>query len=144
MAAAGAAELRAATAGRKELESLLASTDFDPEIFTPEDHAALSGTWRWLGEVAGKGMEGGPGGMVDDDLAYVAPWRFELTEIRAPVLLLHGGRDRVLPSSHDEWLARQIPSAELWLRPEEGHISVLKHGEAALEWLREHAAQSAR
>jgi pimeloyl-ACP methyl ester carboxylesterase len=31
------------------------------------------------------------------------------------------------------------PSAELWLRPDAGHISVLGSGAAALSWLREHA-----
>jgi hypothetical protein len=44
-----------------------------------------------------------------------------------------------VPSSHSEWLARRCPSAELWLSPEDGHISVLNSGAAAMEWLREHA-----
>ena len=42
-----------------------------------------------------------------------------------PVLLVHGGQDRVAPSSHGRWLAGRVPSAELWLRPEDGHVSVL-------------------
>jgi pimeloyl-ACP methyl ester carboxylesterase len=140
MAAAGASELRAAAAGRAALESYLASGDFDPELFTPEDHAALAGPWSWLAAVAGKGMEGGLGGMVDDDLAYVTAWGFDPRQIAPRVLLLHGGQDRIAPSSHDEWLARRIRSAELWLRPDDGHISVLRHGEAALDWLGEQAA----
>jgi hypothetical protein len=52
MAAAGAAELRAAARGRAALEEHLASTEFDPEQFTPADHAALTGAWSWLGAVA--------------------------------------------------------------------------------------------
>jgi pimeloyl-ACP methyl ester carboxylesterase len=72
MGASGAAELRAAGGGRVALENLLASTEFDPEMFTPADRAALKGAWSWLGAVAGKAIEGGLGGMVDDDLAYVA------------------------------------------------------------------------
>jgi pimeloyl-ACP methyl ester carboxylesterase len=59
-------------------------------------------------------------------------------QVRAPVLLLHGGQDRVAPSSHARWLATRIPSAELWLRPDAGHISVLDSAEAALDWLLEH------
>ena len=34
-----------------------------------------------------------------------------------------------------EWLARHIPAAALWLRPADGHISVLRSAPAALEWL---------
>lgn len=139
MAAAGAAELRAAAAGREALEKYLASTEFDPEQFTPADHAALAGEWSWLGEVAGLGMKGGPGGMVDDDLAYVAPWGFDPGQVRSPVLLLHGGQDRIAPSAHDQWLAGRLRSSELWLRPDDGHISVLSAGVAAMGWLREHA-----
>jgi pimeloyl-ACP methyl ester carboxylesterase len=139
MAAAGAAELRAAAAGRKALEEYLKSTEFDPEQFTPADHAALAGPWSWLGRVAGQAMRGGIGGMVDDNLAYVASWGFDAASVRPPVLILHGGNDRVVPSSHGEWLARHCPSAELWLRPTDGHISVLSSGVAALDWLREHA-----
>jgi pimeloyl-ACP methyl ester carboxylesterase len=142
MAASGAARLRAAARGRAALEDYLASAEFDPEEFTPADHAALAGAWSWLGEVAGQAQEGGlPGGMVDDELAYVAPWGFAPGQVRAPVLLLHGGQDRIVPSAHAEWLARRTRSAELWLRPDEGHISVLNSAEAALGWLWEHASQ---
>lgn len=139
MAASGAAELRAATEGRTALEDYLESTEFDPEIFTPADHAALSGTWSWLNGVVGQAVEAGLGGMIDDELSYVAPWGFDPARVIAPVLLVHGGGDRVVPSSHGEWLARRCPSAQLWLRPDEGHISVLASGAGAMEWLREHA-----
>jgi pimeloyl-ACP methyl ester carboxylesterase len=138
-APAGEAELRAAARGRTALEDHLASTEWDPEQFTPADHAALAGAWSWLGAIAGQALAGGTGGMVDDDLSYVAPWGCDPEQVRSPVLFLHGGQDRVAPRSHAEWLARRTPSAELWLRPDEGHISVLGSGVAALDWLREHA-----
>ena len=73
--------------------------------------------------------------MVDDDLAYVAPWGFDPGQVRSPVLFLHGGQDRIAPSAHGRWLAGHTPSAELWLRPGDGHISVLTSGAAALGWL---------
>jgi pimeloyl-ACP methyl ester carboxylesterase len=139
MAPAGAAELRAATRGRAALEALLASTEWDPEQFTPADHAALAGAWAWMGDVAVKALQQGVGGMVDDDLSYVAPWGFDPAEVRAPVLLLHGGQDRVAPRSHAEWLARHVRSAELRVRPDDGHVSVLHAGAEALGWLRERA-----
>lgn len=140
MAKSGVASLRAALEGRAAKERYEASnTEFDPDVFTPADHAALSGTWSWLGDVVNPALAAGPGGLIDDDLAYVAPWGFDPAQITAPILLLHGGRDRVVPSSHGAWLARRCPSAELRLYPDDGHISVLNAGAAALDWLREHA-----
>ena len=136
MAPAGAAELHAASAGHAALESYFATTEFDPEQFTPADHAALAGPWSWLGAVAGQAIKGGTGGMVDDNLAYVAPWGFDPGRASRPVLFVHGGQDRIVPSAHAEWLARHVRSSELWLRPDDGHVSVLSSGEAALEWLR--------
>jgi pimeloyl-ACP methyl ester carboxylesterase len=68
----------------------------------------------------------------------IGPWGFDPAQVMAPVLLVHGGRDRVVPSSHSEWLARCCPSAELRLCPEDGHISVLTCSVAAMERLREH------
>ena len=117
----------------------LTSNDFDPEQFTPADHAALGDlvlARRRRRQAPGRsGRDGGrrPG--------HVAPWGFDPGQVRAPVLLLHGGQDRVAPSSHAEWLATRIRSAELWLRPDDGHISVLNSAEAALDWLWEHASQ---
>jgi pimeloyl-ACP methyl ester carboxylesterase len=143
MAASGAAQLRAATEGRSALHHHLAATEFDPEIFTPADNAALSGEWSWLAAVAGQAIAGGPDGMIDDNLAFVAPWGFDPGQVSAPVLFLHGGEDRMVPSSHATWLARRIPSAEVWLRPADGHVSVLGAGTAALDWLGEHADQPA-
>jgi pimeloyl-ACP methyl ester carboxylesterase len=134
MAAAGEAELRAACAGRPVLESHLQAADFDPELFTAADHTALAGPWSWLGSVSGD-VPGAFEGMVDDDLAYVQPWGFDPSQIRVPVLLLHGEDDRVVPAAHSRWLAARLPSAELWSRPGDGHISVLQGGGAALEWV---------
>ncbi|HEX6339934.1 alpha/beta hydrolase [Umezawaea sp.] len=140
MAPAGAAELRAAVAGRTALESYLASADFDPEVFTEADLAALAGPWSSLGDNAGAAMAAGLDGLVDDDLALVAPWGFDPALVAAPVLVLHGGQDRMVPGAHGEWLARRCPSAELLPYPADGHVSVLAHVEAALALVRERVA----
>jgi pimeloyl-ACP methyl ester carboxylesterase len=142
MSDSSVASLRAAAEGRAAKERYEASgAEYDPEMFTPEDHAALSGAWSWVLDVVNPAVAAGPGGLIDDDLAFVAPWGFDPARVVAPTLFLHGGRDRVVPSSHGEWLARRCPSAELWLRPDEGHISVLNQSAAAMEWLREQADQ---
>jgi pimeloyl-ACP methyl ester carboxylesterase len=136
---AGVADLRAAAAGRAALEKRLAESDDEPE-FTPEDEAALAGEWSWFIDVVRPALAGGMGGFIDDDLASVGTWGFDPADVIAPALFLHGGRDRVVPAAHGEWLARHCPSAELWLYPEDGHISVLNSGAAAaMSWLRERA-----
>lgn len=137
MTAGGRASLEAAAAGRAEKERYERAPKDDPEMFTPADHAALAGAWSWFGEVVGPATANGPGGLIDDDLAYVAPWGFDPAEIAAPVLLVHGAQDRVVPASHSAWFAERIPAAELRRYPDDGHISVLEHAEEALAWLRE-------
>jgi len=139
MAASGVASLRAASEGRAAKERYeAAGTEYDPE-FTAADQAALSDEWSWLAAVVRPAVEAGPGGLIDDDLAFVTPWGFDPARIIAPLLLLHGSRDRVVPSSHSEWLSRRCPSAELQLSPDDGHISILKSATTAMDWLRAHA-----
>src|SRR5215472_3032500 len=142
MTPSGAAELRAAATGRAALEAHFASAEFDPEMFTPADHAALSGAWSWIGTVVDQALASDRGGMVDDDLAYVAPWGCDPGQVSAPILFVHGGQDRVVPRSHGQWLAGRCRSAELWLRPDEGHVSVLNSSVMALDWLHKHTRQS--
>ena len=132
----GAAELRAAHTGREALAARLATDVFDPQMFTPADHAALSGAWAWLHSVVEPATAAGPGPMIDDDLAYVAPWGFDPAQITCPVLLLHGEQDRIVPCSHSRWLADQCAPAALRLFPDDGHLSVLSAAESALVWLR--------
>ncbi|TMR92272.1 alpha/beta hydrolase [Nonomuraea basaltis] len=139
MSPSGEASLRAAVAGREAKERHEASAEYDPEMFTPADHAAFDGEWSWFGSVVGPALEGGSGGLIDDDLAYVAPWGCDPAQVTAPVLLMHGGRDRVVPSPHGEWLARHCPRAELRLSSDDGHISVLRSSKEGLDWLRANA-----
>ncbi|WP_424533337.1 alpha/beta fold hydrolase [Sphaerisporangium viridialbum] len=139
MTPSGAASLRAAAEGCAAKERYEAGAEYDPEMFTPADHAALAGEWSWFGDVVGPAVAAGPGGLIDDDLAYVAPWGFDPARVTAPALLLHGGLDRVVPGPHGEWLARHCPSAELRSSPDDGHISILHSATAALSWLRDHA-----
>ncbi|WP_026923808.1 alpha/beta fold hydrolase [Glycomyces arizonensis] len=137
MYSGGVASLEAAIGGREAKEEYESRAEYDPAMFTEADHAALEGEWSWVGRIAGLGTATGLDGLVDDDLAYVAPWGFDPTEAAVPLLLLHGERDRVVPASHSRRLAGHCPTAELRLYPEDGHVSVLGHAEAALEWLRE-------
>lgn len=140
----GAAELRASAKGREALEKQFAAGEFDPEIFTPRDHAAFEGEWGWIGRIAGKAMKSGIGPAVDDDLAFVAPWGAPLDGIGSRVLIAHGDEDRMVPVAHAHWLAARLPTAELRIAPGDGHVSVLAStAVAALEWLVDAAGDGA-
>jgi pimeloyl-ACP methyl ester carboxylesterase len=127
--------LRAAQVGRDERERYAQTDEFDPNSFTRADWAALEGAWASLGRDAVKAGAAGPEGLVDDDLAIVAPWGFEAAAISVPVLLVQGGEDRVIPPSHADALMRAMPTSELWLRPRDGHISILEACPVAMDWL---------
>jgi pimeloyl-ACP methyl ester carboxylesterase len=138
MADGCAASLQAGMAGREAKVRHEASADPDADIgFNREDWEALESDWSWFGGVVGPALAGGQSGPIDDDLAYVSPWGCDPSRVTAPVLLVHGDRDRMVPSAHSRWLARTCPSSELWIRPDDGHITVLRSGQAALEWLRQ-------
>lgn len=132
--------LRAAVAGRATKQHHQTNAEYDPDMFTPADHAALTGPWSWFGDIVDRALENGLDGLIDDDLAYVAPWGFAPADITAPVLLLHGEQDRIAPCTHGRWLARNCPTAHLRLSADDGHISVLNSAPAALDWLHPQAA----
>jgi pimeloyl-ACP methyl ester carboxylesterase len=129
--------LRAAANGREARARLAATEEFDPNSFTAADWAALTGPWASLGADAERAGAAGPDGLIDDDVAFASPWGFDLAEIHVPVLLVHGGQDRVVPAAHADWLLREVRSSELWLRPNDGHISVHNAVPVAMDWLRD-------
>lgn len=89
------------------------------------DAAALDGDLGAfvLGSIR-RGLARSVDGWVDDDLAFTRPWGFELESIVAPVLVVQGRQDLMVPWGHGEWLARNLPGAEAWLLVEEGHLTL--------------------
>jgi pimeloyl-ACP methyl ester carboxylesterase len=137
MGPADVTSLRAAEAGRRArltLEAILEADVSDDEPM-PADRRALAGPWAWLQTVTGPDAGAGVDGLVDDEVAFVSPWGFDPAEVTAPALLLHGVDDPVVPSAHSRWLAGRLPAAELWLKPGDGHVSILEAAGEALEWL---------
>jgi pimeloyl-ACP methyl ester carboxylesterase len=127
--------LRSARRGREARATFAETDEFDEGSFTRADWAALAGAWASLGQDAGAAGQAGPDGLIDDDVAYAFPWGFALPEISAPVLFVQGGQDRVVPRAHAEWMLRQTPRSQLWLRPDDGHVSVLAACPVVMDWL---------
>ncbi|MBV9335779.1 MAG: alpha/beta hydrolase [Solirubrobacterales bacterium] len=68
-------------------------------------------------------MAQGIGGWIDDDLACVRPWGFDLAEIRVPVRVRYGATDVLVPAAHGAWLAAHIPGAMVLVDKVSGHMS---------------------
>jgi pimeloyl-ACP methyl ester carboxylesterase len=121
MAAAGAQALR------DELASLLTGPDAEVIEGDYADflHGSLVGT-------------GGVDGWLDDDLAFVSDWGFDLGAISAPALVRHGEQDGFVPPAHGRWLAEHIPGATAWITAEDGHLTLGARGIPGVQdWLRE-------
>ena len=133
--------LRAAAAGLDARTAHVEVEEFDPSSFVDADYRALETTWASLGADVAASDQWGPDGLVDDDLAFTRPWGFDLAEVHAPVVVVQGGLDRVIPPAHATAIADALPHGLLRLVPDAGHIAVLDHlpeALAALAVLRGH------
>lgn len=137
--AGGGPSLRAAQHGKDARVTFERTSDFDEDSFNSRDYAALKSEWTSLNADAGAATAAGPEGLIADDLAFVTPWGVDLSSVRIPVLLAHGGDDRVVPPSHSQWLLEHLSDAELWTRPRDGHVSILNASAVAMDWLRQQA-----
>jgi pimeloyl-ACP methyl ester carboxylesterase len=127
--------LQSALHGRDARERHAETEEFDPEQFLPADFAALEGEWASLGADVARSETFGPGGLIDDDVAFASPWGFDLEQVTAPVLLVQGEGDRVVPRRHASWMLSRMPNSQLWMRLDDGHVSVLSTVPDAMDWL---------
>jgi pimeloyl-ACP methyl ester carboxylesterase len=64
-------------------------------------------------------------GWLDDDLAFLRPWGFDLGAISVPVTIWQGGQDRMVPEAHGPWLASHVAGAKARFDARHGHISLV-------------------
>ncbi|OJH36429.1 alpha/beta fold hydrolase [Cystobacter ferrugineus] len=68
----------------------------------------------------------------------------ELGRLKVPTLILHGGRDKLVPLSHARDVAARIPGARLEVLREASHLPYMSHTDAfnafVDDFLRQHAA----
>jgi pimeloyl-ACP methyl ester carboxylesterase len=79
----------------------------------------------------------GVGGWVDDDLAFLQPWGFDVEDISVPVLVRYGMTDVFVPPAHGEWLAANIPGCIVKVNDVAGHLGANPEEEIAenARWL---------
>jgi pimeloyl-ACP methyl ester carboxylesterase len=65
-----------------------------------------------------------PDAWIDDDLAFVRDWGFDLASIAVPTYVWQGSEDLMVPFHHGQWLAEHVPGAVAHLEQGEGHFSV--------------------
>ncbi len=94
--------------------------DADKRSLTPDVAESVASEFRYA-------LTKGYFGWMDDDLAFVEPWGFDITSITKPVELWQGDEDFMVPHEHAKWLAARIPSSQLKFVPGEGHISLGMH-----------------
>ena len=141
---AGEDALRTATE-RDRAEMLALSAEQMGETFQtllgPADRAVLTGALAaWMHEDMQHGLAASADGWIDDDLAFAAPWGFDVADISRPTLIVHGGDDRFVPVSHGEWLVGHMSDAEPWIDDENGHLTLLENRVAEVhEWLLSHS-----
>jgi pimeloyl-ACP methyl ester carboxylesterase len=105
-----------------------------------EDRAVLTGDFaEYFLEADRHAFQPGVEGWVDDDLAFLAPWGFDIASIDRPVLLVHGDDDRFVPVSHGRWLAERIPGVEARIGAGDGHLTLFERRmRETNEWLLSH------
>ncbi len=74
-------------------------------------------------------------GWVDDDLAMVQPWGFDVAEIRVPARVVFGATDVLVPAQHGRWLAGNVPGAEVVVDEARGHLASPALVVERLRWL---------
>jgi pimeloyl-ACP methyl ester carboxylesterase len=115
---------------RQQADSMLGGPGADAaeelaSLISGPDAAALAGGYGefWLGSMPDV-FRTGVDGWVDDDVAFLAPFGFELSAIAVPTLVWHGRQDLFVPVAHGEWLATAIPGAEVRISVDDGHLTL--------------------
>jgi pimeloyl-ACP methyl ester carboxylesterase len=81
-----------------------------------------------------EGLKNGSDGWVEDDLAIIAPWGFDPSQIKIPTLIIHNEQDVLVPFLQGKWLASKIKNAETRFGAG-GHLPLLLRIPEANNWL---------
>lgn len=74
-----------------------------------------------MGTMLAERTAAGMSGMVEENVLNAAGWDFDVADINIPVELYHGTWDNVAPIAGAEMLAGDLPQAQFFTLPEQGH-----------------------
>jgi len=95
------------------------------DLVTDVDRRSLTGEFsEWAAASFRAAVSNGIAGWRDDDLAFLAPWGFDLAGITRPVAVWQGDQDRMVPVAHGRWLAAHVAGATERILPGHGHLSI--------------------
>jgi pimeloyl-ACP methyl ester carboxylesterase len=86
----------------------------------------------------------GVDGWVDDMLAFMKPWGFDVSTIRVPVAIKFGRTDNLVPPAHGDWLAAHIPNAIVDAHEGAGHAGDDADVERVYSWIAGETADLSR
>lgn len=98
------------------------------QLAMPERHEVMR-------ESMTEAFRNGVWGIVDDMLCATKPWGFDVAEIRVPTRIKYGLTDVLVPRQHGEWLARNVPNAEVVIEEEGGHLADSARFAEQYSWL---------
>ncbi|HVC22783.1 MAG TPA: alpha/beta hydrolase [Candidatus Dormibacteraeota bacterium] len=108
-------------------------------LSAPDQAAIREHLGSWFVSILTEAVSEGADGWIDDDLAFVSPWGFELAEVSVPLQLWQGQHDLMVPSLHGHWLAAKLPEADWHYLPDAGHLTLLVDQVPLIHaWLLEH------
>jgi pimeloyl-ACP methyl ester carboxylesterase len=76
----------------------------------------------------------GVDGWIDDAIATLRPWGFDVSRIEVPVGIWYGQDDVLVPPIHSEWLLEHVSGAERHELPN-GHLLQDEDLDAVCVWL---------
>ena len=125
----------------EERVSVDPSTVLDGFDLSDADREALARpeAMQTIREAALEQAANGVGGWVDDDLAFLRPWGFDVGTIAVPVLIKYGLTDVLVPPAHGEWLRANVPGCIVRVDDAGGHLGTNPEEEIAanVHWLRD-------
>jgi pimeloyl-ACP methyl ester carboxylesterase len=119
-------ELEAEDARIKERVAVDPATALEGFELSESDraHMARPETMQITRESTFERSRNGVGGWVDDDLAFLQPWGFDVAAISVPVLVWYGAGDVLVPRAHGEWLASNVPGCLVKVDDDAGHMGM--------------------
>jgi pimeloyl-ACP methyl ester carboxylesterase len=95
------------------------------DLLSDVDRAVLTGEYaEHLSSSVRGALAPGVDGWLDDDLAFMRDWGFDVGSLRVPVSIWQGRQDRFVPPTHGEWLGGHAAGAKVHLRDSDGHLSL--------------------